>query len=388
MRALSPAQLGRLRDLRRELHANPELSGQEVQTASRVKSFLVDCEPVALLDRLGGGQGFAVVFAGEDPAAGPAVVLRAELDALPIRETGATAHRSTRDGVAHLCGHDGHLAMLCGAGLALHEAPPRRGRVVLLAQPAEETGEGARAIADDPRFLALAPDWIFALHNLPGHPRGEILVSEGPFTAGSIGFVARLRGRTSHAAYPEQGASPARAMADLVTGLVALPIPLEVRGELALVTVVHARLGEIAFGTSPGEAEVMATLRAARQPALDTLRDAARSLAVALAARDGLSLETEWVEEFPPVVNDPAAARLAAAAAGRAGLPVAAPDENPFRWSEDFGWYLRRCRGALIGIGAGRRHRPLHASDYDFPDALLATGVALWSEIIAGAVDA
>jgi amidohydrolase len=382
MRALAAADLRRLRALRRELHAHPELSGQEAWTAAQVQKFLAACGPAELLTGLGGGHGLAAVFFGRDAAAGPTVVLRAELDALPIGETGAPAHRSTREGVAHLCGHDGHLAILCGAGLVLRAAPPARGKVVLLAQPAEETGEGARAIADDPRYRALAPDWVFALHNLPGHPLGEVLVREGPFTAGSVGFVVRLGGRTAHAAYPEQGASPARAMADLVTGLVTLPIPMEACGELALVTVVHARLGDVAFGTSPGEAEVRATLRAAREPVLAGLRDAATALAHGVAARDGLAVDTAWVEEFPPVINHPRATHLAMAATRRAGLRAATPAENPFRWSEDFGWFLGQTPGALIGLGAGRNHRPLHSSDYDFPDQLIPKAVDFWSEII------
>lgn len=384
---LSPLQLGQLRALRRDLHACPEVSGQEVRTAARIRAFLSACNPAELLDGLGGGHGLAAVFTGPDVAGGPTVVLRAELDALPIQETGTTAHRSTCDGVAHLCGHDGHLAALCGAGLALGAVPPRHGRVVLLAQPAEETGEGARAIADDPRYRALAPDWILALHNLPGHPLGEILVREGPFTAGSVGLLARLQGRTSHAAYPEHGASPAGALADLVTGLVTLPIAIEARGELALVTIVHARLGDPNFGTSPGDAELGATLRASREPVLAELREAAAALIHALAARDGLTAELEWVQEFPPVVNHAGAARLAVAAARRAGLAVAEPTENPFRWSEDFGWFLRQGPGALIGIGAGLSQPELHADDYDFPDKLLAKMVDFWSAIVMVVAD-
>lgn len=382
---LCPADLRRVRDLRHALHAEPELSGREAQTAARVRGFLATCAPAEILDALGGGHSLAAVFPAPDGAPGPTVVLRAELDALPIAETGRPPHRSTREGVAHLCGHDGHLAALCGAGLALRARPPARGTVVLLAQAAEETGEGARLVAGDPRFRSLAPDWVFALHNLPGQPFGEVLIGEGPFTAGSVGLVARLHGRTAHAAHPEQGVSPARAMADLVTGLVTLPIAAEARGELALVTVVHARLGEVAFGTSPGEAEVLATLRAAREPALDHLRARAVDLVQTLAARDGLTPAVEWVEEFPPVVNDAAAVRLVAAAARAAGLAVAAPPEQPFRWSEDFGWLLRGARGALICLGAGRARPPLHAGDFDFPDRLLAGAVALWRGVVDAA---
>jgi metal-dependent amidase/aminoacylase/carboxypeptidase family protein len=171
-------------------------------------------------------------------------------------------------------------------------------------------------------------------------------------------------------------------MADLVTGLVTLPIPLEARGELALVTVVHARLGNVSFGTSPGEAEVMATLRAARESVLDAMRQSATILAGEVATRDGLAADVAWVEEFPPVTNHPAASALAKVAARRAGLSVASPDENPFRWSEDFGWFSRRTPGALIGLGAGRNHASLHAGDFDFPDQLLAKGVDFWAALL------
>ncbi len=373
----------RLVALRHACHAQPELSGHEAETAARVRAFLAAYAPAEILDGLGGGHGLAAVFAGDDPAGGPTIVLRAELDALPIQEIGRTAYRSNRTGVAHLCGHDGHLAILCGVAPWLRAHELRRGRVVLLAQPAEETGEGARAVAADPRFQALDADWAFALHNLPGYPLGTVLVRDGAFTAGSVGVAIRLMGRTAHAAYPEQGTSPARAMTDLVTGLVTLPIAREARGELALVTVVHARLGEVTFGTSPGEAEVMATLRADHEPVLAGLRDEAAALAHRIAARDGLAVAVEWVEEFPVTVNDARATAHIVAAAGAAGLSLGSPKESPFRWSEDFGWFTRTIPGAMIGLGAGVDHPPLHAPDFDFPDALIAQGVRLWGALIA-----
>jgi amidohydrolase len=371
-----------LRALRRELHAYPDLSGQEESTAAYLREFLVACDPQRILENVG-GHGLAAVFGAPDGAAGQTVALRAELDALPIQERGESPHASRHPGVAHLCGHDGHMAMLMGVARTLHARPPRRGRVVLVLQPAEETGEGARRVVEDPRWQDLGVDYAFAIHNLPTYPLGQVLLREGAFTAGSIGLSVRLRGRTAHAAYPEQGLSPAGALARLVPALAALPTELERRGDLALVTVVHARLGDVAFGTTPGEAQVMATLRADRDAVLDELRERAAARARAEAADDGLGCELEWVEEFPVTDNDAVAVAAAEAAARAAGLSTTAPTESPFRWSEDFGWFTRACPGALIGLGSGVDQPVLHAPDYDFPDDLLPLGVRFWEALLA-----
>lgn len=371
-----------LRDLRRQIHAHPEVSGEEAGTAALMREFLVTCDAGRIIEGLG-GHGLAAIFPAPDGAEGPTVLLRAELDALPIQERGDLPHASRREGVAHLCGHDGHMTMLAGVARALRDRPPRRGRVVLLFQPAEETGQGAHQVIQDPRWEQLQPDWAFAIHNLPRYPRGTILLREGAFTAGSVGLIVRLRGRTAHAAYPEQGQSPAGAFARLVPALAALPAALEERGELALVTVVHARLGDRAFGTTPGEAAVMATLRADREDVLSDMRERALALARQEAAREDLAVSCEWVEEFPVTENDAVAVAAAERAARACGLDIDAPAESPFRWSEDFGWFTRGSPGALIGLGSGTQQPVLHAPDYDFPDQLLEPGVAFWEALLA-----
>lgn len=375
------APVARLATLRHQLHAYPEVSGQEIGTAACLRDFLVPCDPARLLENLG-GHGLAAVFESPEPDRGPTVVLRAELDALPIQETAAHDHVSRRRGVAHLCGHDGHMAMLCGVALGLHERPLRRGRLVLLFQPAEEIGEGARRICADPRWRDLGADYVFALHNLPGYPLGRILLRAGSFCAGSVGLVVRLEGRTSHAAYPEQGRSPAVAMSRLLTGLVAVPVDLEREGSLALVTVVHARLGEVAFGTTPGKAEIMATLRSDQEVVLEELRARAAALATATATAEGLRCSLEWVDEFPVTENDDLAVATAAHAAVAVGLETGEPVDSPFRWSEDFGWFTRQTAGAVIGLGSGEDQPVLHASDFDFPDALLPVGLRFWDALI------
>ncbi|MEZ4387750.1 MAG: amidohydrolase [Candidatus Krumholzibacteriia bacterium] len=368
--------------LRRELHALPELSGAESGTAACLREFLLSCEPTRLLDNLG-GHGLAAIFTARGGEPGLTIALRAELDALPIQERSRAPHASRRAGVAHACGHDGHLAALAGVAVALRERPLRRGRLVLLLQPAEETGEGARAVCRDPRWRSLGVDRCFALHNLPGYPLGQVLIREGVFTAGSVGLVIGLSGRTAHAAYPEQGLSPALAMSRLLPELVALPARLAPASDLALVTVVHARLGDVAFGTSPGQAEIMCTLRADSADTLQRLRQEAGRLAEHVAAADGLGCRLEWTDEFPVTENDDLAVAVVRQAAGRLALPVAAPAESPFRWSEDFGWFTREIEGALIGIGSGVQQPVLHAPDFDFPDALLPVMVQLYLAVLA-----
>ncbi len=369
----------RLPELRRRLHSLPECAHRESGTADLIADLVAARHPSRIVRGLG-GTGVAATWDGTSE--GPTVLLRAELDALPLDERTSVAHRSTRPGAHHACGHDGHMAILVGVAGRLAAKPPARGRAVLLFQPAEETGEGAARVVSDPAFAALEPDWAFAIHNLPGFPVGRMLVRAGCFAAGSAGLVVRLRGRTSHAAHPELGRSPTAAAARLALDLEELSRPEAPTGPLTLCTVIHVRVGGPAFGTTPGDAEVMATVRSDDPDTLSDMRARSEELARARASSSGLELQLEWREVFPPTANHPDAVARVTAAAHAAGLAVDAVP-RPFRWSEDFGHLTGRCRGALVGLGAGESHPPLHAPDYDFPDALLEPGVALWGALLA-----
>ena len=348
-----------------------------------MKEFLSGCEPRELIGGLG-GHGLAAVFAAPDNQPGPVIMLRAELDALPLDESPNCPWPSENPGCAHKCGHDGHMAILAGVARRLQTTPPASGSVILLFQPAEETGAGAAELLDDARFRALKPDWIFALHNLPGHPAWSILTRPGTFAAGSVGVKIHLRGSTSHAAYPEQGNSPDMAMAELVMGLVNLGDDAD--EALALITVVHARLGEgqngeANFGISPGEADIMATIRSDRDEVLQNLKTKAAQLAQESALKNGLKCEVEFCEEFPVTVNDAAAVDIIRQAAQELDLDVESPEESPFRWSEDFGFLTAWTRGAMFGLGAGTLHPVLHGPGFDFDDDLLLPGVAVLERI-------
>jgi len=372
--------------LRHRLHTAPELAGQERTTANLLAEQLTACRPDRMHTDLG-GCGLAAVFENNaetnlPDTTTPTVVFRAELDAVPVAESNAFAHISQNPGISHACGHDGHLTILVGLAQWLADHRPQHGRIVLLAQPAEETGTGARLITAEPQYQAHEPDWIFALHNLPGYRFGHVLVKSGPFAAGSVGARIKLVGKTSHAAYPEQGKNPAQAMSTLITQLVSLPIPLEQRQQLAMVTIVHAQLGEANYGTSPGQAEIGATLRTDNDSTLHELQQLTQQAVQRIAAEHELDWEVEWVDPFPVTYNDPAAVKQVTAAAQSLGLITTQMTESPFRWSEDFGWFTQRQgKGTLFCLGAGKRWPALHTPDYDFPDQLIEPGVRMFIKL-------
>lgn len=368
-----------LRTLRGELHRCAEAAHAERETAVRIRATLSQTNPDALHGSLG-GHGLVAEYRGRAP--GPTLLLRCELDAVPIPEGQGAPHASQTPGYSHKCGHDGHMTIMVGLARRLSAARPLSGRVLLLFQPAEETGEGARRILEDPAFAELRPDWAFALHNLPGYRLGHVLLRSGTFACGSRGLAIYLTGATSHAAEPEAGRSPARAIARLIEGVGRLSGVRRDPAESALATVIHARLGEEAFGTSPGEGVVMVTLRGATEAVIDRLEEACRRLASDEARAHQLELHIEKREPFPVTINDPEAVTAVRAAARRAELTTT-DLPHPFKWSEDFGHFTNLCRGALFGLGAGRDHPALHHPSYDFPDELLEPGITLLDELIA-----
>jgi len=299
---------------------------------------------------------------------------------LPIRELSRAAHCSNVDGRSHACGHDGHMAILAAVGEKLSAARPRRGRVVLLFQPAEEDGSGAEAVIRDRRFPKIRPDFVFALHNLPGFPLGQILVRKGTFCCASRGVVVSLEGTPAHAAQPETGTSPARAMCRIMKLIDDLPALLGAGDEVAFATIVGARLGAgDAFGTAPGDARVMATLRSETDGTLTRMVEHLATSVRRIAARHELRHEVAYRDDFIATVNSPGAVAMVRRAADDASITAM---DGPFRWSEDFGRFTALAEGAVFGIGAGEGTPALHNPAYDFPDELIPLGAAVFTGII------
>ncbi len=375
---LTNADIVELTDLRHFLHARPELSGEERETARFIAQALAPTAPDLVIEGLG-GHGVAAVYNGAQP--GPTVMFRCELDALPIEELTTLPYRSGVAGHGHLCGHDGHMAIIAGLARLTGRQRPVRGRAVLLFQPAEENGAGAAAVVSDPRFAQIAPDYAFALHNMPGLPFGKAALQAGPVNCASRGLRIVLTGKTSHASQPEAGVSPSHALARLIPALGALGPGGTVDGNFRLVTITHMRMGEPAFGIAPGHGELWATLRTLSDAEMDGLLDEAQALAKSAADAGGLLLEVTHHDVFAACHNDAEATQLLADALDAEGI---GHDQTglPYRASEDFGLFGRGAKSAMFFLGAGEDSPMLHNPDYDFPDRLIETGVRVFNRVL------
>lgn len=375
---LTDGELSEIRAFRQELHRNPEISGEESQTALRVKDKLALTRPNRIVAGIG-GHGLAAVYEGAAP--GPTVMIRAELDGLPIEEVSTIAHRSTVAGKGHLCGHDGHMAILMALAKGLGQKRPATGRAVLMFQPAEENGAGAAAVLADPKFAELTPDMSLSLHNFPGVRLGHVLLREGPVNCASRGMKIVLKGRTSHASYPEQGVAPTFAMAHLLAELTALGNNGPLGPDYSLVTVTHARLGEPAFGISPGDAQIWATLRTLTDDAMAALVERAEGLVQARAGQ--LQVEISYEDVFRQCFNSAEAVADLRRALDEEGIShESETDLLPMKASEDFGLFRSVAPAAMFFLGAGEDHARLHNPDYDFPDELIGIGSRVFMRAI------
>lgn len=378
---LPPELLTELTNLRHTVHADPELSGDESRTHGTIRDFVSRYGPTALHEHLG-GTGLAAEFDSGEP--GPTVLVRAELDALPIDEVIEPAYKSRRAGVMHACGHDGHMTMVAGLAALLNKQPPARGRVVLLFQPAEETGAGAKRVIADERWASLDPrDYgaAIALHNLPGYPMGQVILTDEIFSCASRGMSVAFSGVTSHAAHPDDGISPAEAIAELVQRMPKLPAEV-LPDDFGLVSITHVQAGEDGvFGVTPAAGRFNATLRTDTDDDLAELVESAVSLVGEVASANRLEHAITWHDDFAAAVCDAETVGVIRAAAEAMGLDVAERDE-PFRWSEDFGLFTRGRRGVLFGLGSGESQPQLHNPDYDFPDELIGVGVPLFERVM------
>ena len=374
---LTNSDMVELIELRHALHRAPELSGEERETAQAIVGFLAPSAPDRVVTGIG-GHGVAAIYEGSEP--GPTVLVRAELDALPIEDLSGVTHASQVPGKGHLCGHDGHMTILAALSRGLGRQRPQRGRAILMFQPAEETGAGAAAVIADPKFEEIAPDFSFSLHNKPGMPLGAIRLSEGAANCASRGLKIVLTGRTSHAATPEHAISPMKALARLLPELTALGPGGALDANYRLVTVTHASMGEQAFGITPGRAEIWATLRTLNDSLMGALCREAEALAREAAEAGGLSVTMDYFDIFHHCENHPEAVAHLRRALDDEG--IAHGETPPQRGSEDFGLFGRSSKSAMFLLGSGEDTPPLHNPDYDFPDALIAPGAHVFMRTI------
>lgn len=370
--------LEKIKTLRKELHQHPELSGKEIETAQRIKTFLKNSPPEKIIDDIG-GNGLAAIYSfGGD---GPVILIRCELDALPIEESNLFEYRSTVKGVSHKCGHDGHMAMVAGLIFWIKEKTFEHGKIILLFQPAEETGKGAKAVIDDLKFKDLKPDYVFALHNIPGEPLNSIIRVQNNFssTVQSLGIL--LKGKESHASEPEHGINPALAISEIINQFNLFNVIEPEKSNFALLTPVHIKMGQIAYGISAGSAEIHYTIRTRDEKEMEKLKSVINQFLAQVCSKNNLTFETGWFDYFPASVNDPYCNELILKAAKNNNFEVK-EKPLPYKFGEDFGWFSKNYKSAMFGLGSGEYCPALHNPDYDFPEEIIPTGMAMFSSII------
>jgi amidohydrolase len=366
---------------RRHLHEHPELAYEETATAAfvaeRLRSFGVDEVHTGIAR-----TGVVGVIRGRD--GGGAIALRADMDALPIREATGLDYASRHDGRMHACGHDGHTTMLLGAARYLAETRNFRGTVHLVFQPAEEGSGGGRRMIEEGLFRRFPAERVFGMHNWPWLPVGSFAMCRGPAMAAADQFRITVTGTGCHAAMPHTGRDPIIAATLIVQALQAVVSRQVDPLDNAVVSVTRFAGGD-AYNVVPETAELLGTVRTFRTGTQDFLRRRMAEVVEGIARAQGLEAVLDYRIGYPPTVNSAAEAALGAdTAAEIAGEECVDRAPAPSMGAEDFAFMLQERPGSYIWLGSGGAEagRILHSPHYDFNDAALPYGVSYWARLV------
>ena len=363
---------------RRDFHEHPELLYEVHRTAwvvaDRLKSFGVD-EVVTGLGR----TGVVGVIKGRSDGSGKVIGLRADMDALPIEEATDVPYKSRTPGLMHACGHDGHTAMLLGAARYLAETRNFDGTAVVIFQPAEEGGAGARAMLDDGVLDRFGVQEVYGLHNMPGIPIGAFAIRPGPMMAAADRFTIHIEGKGGHAARPHECVDPVVVAAHLIQALQTVVARNVDPLESAVVTTGSVKAGDT-FNVIPQAATLLGTVRTLTENVRDLCEERIRMLVERLPPAFGAHATIEYNRGYPVTRNDPERTRFMAEVASGVGSAVDA-GVAPLMGSEDFSFMLEERPGAYIFLGNGDT-AGVHHPAYDFNDAAIPYGVSLWAKIV------
>lgn len=383
----SIAALGsELAEWRRDLHKHPELGYQEARTQSVIEQKLAAWGFDAVDSGLGKTGVVGVLHGRNGP--GEAIMLRADMDALPIHEETGLPHASVNEGKMHACGHDGHMTMLLGAAKHLSETRNFDGTVYFCFQPAEEGGAGAKAMIDDGLFEKFPARSVYGMHNVPGIPVGQFAVMPGPVMAAADEFVIRVRGKGGHAAQPHDTCDPIVAGAQLVTALQSVVARKVNPLKPAVLTVATFNAGS-ASNIIPDEAVMTGTVRTFHQDVYELVNAEIRRLCQQIGEGMGVSVSFEHEgTPYPATVNDIQEAAFAADVLTElVGAENVDQDSDPTMGGEDFAFMSQVKPGCFVFIGNGETDG-LHTPTYDFNDTAAPYGVAYWAKLVEQALPA
>ena len=374
-----------IQEIRRDIHAHPELMFEEVRTAKVIADQL---KAWGIEVHTGLGKTGVVGVIKGTLGAGKSIGLRADIDALPLAEHNVFSHASKNQGRMHACGHDGHTAMLLGAAKYLTNHREFKGTVNLIFQPAEEGGGGAREMMRDGLFEKFPCDAVFGLHNWPGMPEGHFGITPGPMMASSNEFKITVKGRGAHAALPHNGADPIIAASQLVGALQNVITRHKRPIDQAVLSITQFH-GGFTSNVIPDEAWIAGTVRTFTVPVLDLIETRMRIIANSITSAFDCSAEVEFERNYPPLINHEKESAFATKVMQNlAGEQRVIANLEPTMGSEDFAFMLEKVPGCYVFLGNGDGdHRSighglgpcnLHNPSYDFNDELIPVGINYW----------
>jgi hippurate hydrolase len=371
--------------IRRNIHAHPELRFEEKRTAELVAEALSSWGiPVFK----GLGKTGVVGRLDGDLGPGKMIGLRADMDALPLQEKNTFAHASTNPGKMHACGHDGHTAMLLGAAQYLSNHREFKGSVIFIFQPAEEGGAGAQEMIEDGLFEQFPCDAVFGLHNWPGLDEGHFGVTNGPMMASSNEFSIEIQGKGGHAALPHNSADPIMAGVQIAQALQTIITRNKRPVDAAVISITQFHAGKTS-NVIPDAAMLGGTVRTFTLEVLDLIERRLHEIANQVASAFDCKADVEFKRNYPPLINHERetlfASHVMKELVGEARVNTRI---DPTMGAEDFAFMLLKKPGCYVFLGNGDGdHRMtghgmgpchLHNPSYDFNDALIPVGINYW----------
>lgn len=371
--------LGEVKQWRQQIHSQPELGFKEFKTSS----FIVDkLQSFGMEVHQGlGGTGVVGVLKN---GSGPTIGIRADIDALPIKEQNDIEHKSTHENCMHACGHDGHTSVLLGTAKHLSQHRDFNGTIYFIFQPAEEVLGGAKAMIDDGLFDKFPMDAVYGLHNWPGLPVGEIAVNNGPMMASFDTFEITLTGKGTHAAMPHLGADPIAAGAALITNIQSIVSRRISPLKSGVISVTQMNSGDTT-NVIPDYAILKGTVRSFDMDVRQSMQDMLTKMVATLPPLYGVTGEMDYHIRYPVTTNDSQAyLEIKEAATKVLGADKVNTDVEPSMASEDFSFMSQVVKGAYfwLGVDGNNPSKPLHNAAYDFNDDAIETGIKVWVSLV------
>ena len=348
-------------NLRKELNKYPGLSWNEKEAMEIIKKFIRENSDMKIVET---DKWFYAIH--KEKSAKKNIAFRADLDAI----------KNEDDSLYHGCGHDGHSAILAGLAILLENENLNK-NIYFIFQPAEEVGEGAFLVKDIIEKENIGE--IYGFHNIPEYEENLILLKKDVFACTSTGLTIKLKGRQSHAAYPERGLNPAYVIGDLINNLENFRENKEYSGSV-IVTIINISVGDKTFGTSPANGEISLTIRAHYEEDLSILEKLIENFVIEKSKDLKIDYDFVYTDEFPATINSEELFNKVESLVISQNYKYQILKE-PFRWSEDFGYYSKKTKGFYFGVGCGINHPQLHTKDYQFNDNIIKNIIALLKDI-------